>query len=53
MFGHHYQQQNEQLAYPVNLPRETLTNLALSRGNPSTTFPSPAGSPNIYFPSRG
>jgi len=40
-------------SYPINLLRQTPNQLSLSRGNPSTTFPSPVGSINIYFPFAG
>ena len=38
MFGRHYQQLNEQRC-PVNLPRETLNNISLTRGFPQYLFP--------------
>ena len=40
MFGRHYQQLNEQRC-PVNLPRETLNNISLTRGFPQYLFPFP------------
>ena len=40
MFGRHYQQLNEQRC-PVNLPRETLNNISLTRGFPQYLFSFP------------